>query len=227
ADKHGIHLLTNYETTWYATNHKAYEILNKDKSLGDLRKVVAHAGHDGRWVPKGHWIADPVQSGGGAIMDFGCYGANLITWLANGKRPQSVFAVTQTIKPENYPNVDDEATIILQYPKMQGIIQASWNWPFSRKDIEVYGKTGYVFSDNRWEMRIRKAGEDKAGKKVLAERKPPYGDAFSFFAAVVKEEIEMLPYDLSSLENNMITMEILDAAIRSAKSGKVIYLNRK
>jgi len=141
AEKYKIHLLTNYETTWYASNHKMYEMVHNN-AIGDLRKIVVHDGHKGP-VEIGinqeflDWLTDPHTNGGGAITDFGCYGANLITWLNKGERPLSVVAVTQTLKPEIYPKVDDEATIILQYPKMQGIIQASWNWPIARKDMEV------------------------------------------------------------------------------------------
>jgi len=54
------------------------------------------------------------------------------------ERPQSVSAVLQQFKPDVYPNVDDEATIVLAYPCTQVIIQASWNWPINRKDIEIY-----------------------------------------------------------------------------------------
>ena len=227
ADKHKIFLLTNYETTWYATNHKAYDIVHKDSAIGDLRKVVIHDGHKG---PKEigvnkeflDWLTDPVQNGGGAITDFGCYGANLITWLTKGEKPQSVTAVTQQIKPAIYPLVDDEATIILQYPKMQGIIQASWNWPFNRKDMELYGATGTVITDNRSDMRIRLEDDKSERKDVIKERASPYDDPFALFAAVVKGEITLPAYDLSSLENNMIVMEILEAAKKSAKTGKAV-----
>lgn len=229
ADKYGIVLLTNYETTWYATNHKAYQILNEQKAIGELRKIVVHDGHPG---PKEigvnkeflDWLTDPVLNGAGALTDFGCYGANLITWLAKGQRPQSVFAVTQQIKPKIYPKVDDEATIVVQYPSMQGIIQASWNWPFNRKDMEVYGKTGYVISDNRSDLRIRLENDKTERKEVLAERQSPFDDPFAFFAGVIRKEIVPPRYDLSSLENNMIVMEILEAAKESAKTGKIVRL---
>ncbi len=229
AKKHNIQLLTNYETTWYASNHKSHEMLHQDKALGDVRKIVVHDGHSG---PKEigvneeflEWLTDPVLNGGGAITDFGCYGANLITWLMQGERPLSVVAVTQTIKPEVYPKVDDEATIILVYPQAQGIIQASWNWPVNRKDMEVYGKTGYVFADDGSNIRYRLNERSKEKKLRLEGRPSPLDDPFAFFDAVIRGEIQPDPYDLSSLENNMIVMEILDAAIRSAKSGKAINL---
>jgi len=230
AEQHNIHLLTNYETTWYPTNHKARDMVKEDK-IGDLRKIVVHDGHEGPMeigVNKEFldWLADPILNGGGALMDFGCYGANLITWLMNGERPESVMAVTQTMKPDVYPKVDDEATIVLTYPKTQGIIQASWNWPFSRKDMEVYGKTGYIVSEDRNHMRYRLNGEDKEQKETLEERPAPYNDPFSVLAAVVRNEITLPSDNLYSVANNIVAMEILEAARESAKTGQVVRLKR-
>ncbi len=230
AKKHNIQLLTNYETTWYATNHKAFEMVQQNQ-LGKLRKVVVHDGHEG---PKEigvskeflSWLTDPKLNGGGAVIDFGCYGANLITWLANGQRPVSVFAALQQFKPDIYPNVDDEATIVLEYPGMQGIIQASWNWPIGRKDMEVYGATGYVITDNRANMRIRVKGDEAVRSEKLDERAAPYDDPFALLAAVVQRKTSLPAYDLSSLENNLIVMEILDAAKESARTGKKVMLKK-
>ena len=233
ANKHNIHLLTNYETTWYPSNHKAYELIEND-SIGDIRKVVVRDGHRG---PKKigvnkeflDWLIDPVQNGGGAITDFGCYGANLMTWLMQGKKPFSVTAVTQQQQPENNPKVDDDATIILKYDKANAIIQASWDWPIGRKDMEIYGLKGVIYADNRHDLRIRMAeGYDGFTEEQLKleERNAPYNNPFSLFAAVIKNEITLPPFDLSSLENNMIVMEILNAAIKSAKTNKTIDLKK-
>ena len=229
--KHGIHLLTNYETTWYGSNHKAYAMINEENAIGPVRKIVVHDGHSGpKEIGVGpeflEWLTDPIQNGGGAIIDFGCYGADLITWLMKGERPNSVSAVTQTIKPDIYPKVDDEATIIVTYPGAQGIIQASWNWPVGRKDMEVYGKTGYVFTIDNLKMRYRKNEKEK---EVFMEATPtqfPQDEPFAYLAAVVRGKINP-ENDLTSLSTNMIVVEILDAARKSAKEGKVIYLNKK
>jgi predicted dehydrogenase len=225
ANQHQILLLTNYETTWYGSNEMAVEAL---KRLGEIRKIVVHDGHQG---PKEigvnkeflDWLTDPQMNGGGALMDFGCYGANLITWLMNGERPLSVVAVTQQMKPDVYPKVDDEATIIVTYPKAQGIIQASWNWPYGRKDMEVYAQRGYVIAD-RTGLKS-KLGPDQPELHEAARAIPkPNHDPFSYMAAAVRGQIKVASSDLSSLENNMIVMEILDAAKRSAKEGKLILL---
>jgi predicted dehydrogenase len=34
------------------------------------------------------WLTDPDLNGGGALIDFGCYGADLMTWLMDGQTPR-------------------------------------------------------------------------------------------------------------------------------------------
>ncbi|PCJ98288.1 MAG: oxidoreductase [Flavobacteriaceae bacterium] len=231
--KHNIHLLTNYETTWYPSNHKSYELV-KSGAIGDLRKVVVRDGHKGP-IKIGvsnefmEWLGDPIQNGGGALMDFGCYGANLITWLQNGKKPNTVTAVTQQQQPENNPKVDDDATIILTYDNSNAVIQASWNWPIGRKDMEVYGLTGAIYADNRNNLRVQISdGYDdyKEESYILEERPAPLNDPFALLAAVIKNKITLEPFDLSSLENNMVVMEILEAASESAATKRTIEIKK-
>jgi scyllo-inositol 2-dehydrogenase (NADP+) len=222
-----IHVLVNYETSWYRSNHAAYDLVH-DGALGEIRKVVVHDGHKG---PKEigvqpeflAWLTDPKLNGGGALFDFGCYGADLMTWLIDGQRPQTVTAVTQQMKPQIYSRVDDEATIILAYPKAQAIVQASWNWPFDRKDMEVYGQTGYVITVKHDDVRIRRA-EDKPEEQHAAKPVPaPYDNELSYLRAVILEGAK--EDALSSLETNVMVTEILDAARRSAREGKTVRLS--
>ena len=221
-----IHVLVNYETSWYRSNHAAYDLVH-DGSLGEIRKVVVHDGHKG---PKEigvepeflSWLTDPKLNGGGALFDFGCYGADLMTWLMDGQRPQSVTAVTQQIKPEIYSRVDDEATIVLTYPKAQAIIQASWNWPIDRKDMEVYGQTGQMITIKRDDLRVHMAGQDE--QQIVARPIPaPYDDELAYFRAVILDSAK--EEGLSSLDTNVMVTEILDAARRSAKEGKTIQIS--
>ena len=44
--EHKIHVLVNYETTWYASNRAAYDEV-RDGRIGDIRRVVVHDGHEG------------------------------------------------------------------------------------------------------------------------------------------------------------------------------------
>jgi|SRR5690554_883955 len=230
AKQHQIHLLTNYETTWYASNQEAFKLLNEEAAIGEVRKVVVHDGHEGPMEIGVNqefldWLTDPVGNGGGAVIDFGCYGANLLTWLMKGERPTAVTAVLQQFKPDIYPKVDDEATIILHYPNTQGIIQASWNWPFSRKDMEVYGQTGYVIAADNLTLKSRLKGENQEKSRKLEPRPYPYDDPFSFLAAVVSGKISAPADDLSALDNNVIVVEILEAAKKSAETGRTVKMD--
>lgn len=221
-----IHVLVNYETSWYPSNHAAYDLVHTG-ALGEIRKVVVHDGHSG---PKEigvqpeflAWLTDPKLNGAGALFDFGCYGADLMTWLMDGQRPETVTAVTQQIKPQIYPRVDDEATVILTYPHAQAVIQASWNWPFDRKDMEVSGQTGYAITVKRNDLRVRRAG-DQNEQQIAAKPIPaPYDNELAYLRAVILEGAK--EDSLSSLETNVTVTEILDAARRSAASGKTIRL---
>ncbi len=232
AKQHNIFLLTNYETSWYPSTEKTYQLVH-DNFVGALRKVVVHDGHEGpKEIGVGkeflEWLIDPIQNGGGALTDFGCYGANLMTYLMKGAEPISVTAVTQQLKPAIYPLVDDEATIIVTYPSAQAIIQASWNWPFGRKDMEVYGETGYIIATTRSTMRLK--NKDSKTEQIV-ELTPTdvkvYQDPFSYFADVIRGKIKMPENGLYSLENNVTVVRILDAARESSKSGKTIMWDRQ
>jgi predicted dehydrogenase len=230
ARDNGVQVLTNYETTWYGSNRRLQEMVVRDGAIGAIRKIVVHDGHAGP-VAIGvqpeflDWLIDPERNGAGALMDFGCYGADLTTWLMKGERPLAVTAVTQQLQPKLYPRVDDEATIVLTYPAAQGIIQASWNWPFGRKDTHVYGERGYVYAvDGR---RLRARVGDAAEQESEAPSPPaPQNDPLLYLAAVVRGELRPAPGDLSALELNLVVMEILDAARESARTGRTVTLGR-
>lgn len=230
ARRGNIQVFVNYETTWYAGNREAYAIVHDRQEIGAIRKIVAHHGHRG---PKEigcsryflDWLTDPVRNGGGALNDFGCYGADLATWLLDGQRPLSVQAVTQQIKPEVYPRVEDEATIVVTYPKAQAIFQASWNWPYNRKDLEIYGQNGYVLVPGANRLRVRPTEQSPETEITPPAIPAPETDAVSYLVAVARKEI--VPTGLSSLSVNLTVVEILDAAHESARTGRRVDLPRR
>lgn len=229
AKRHGVKVLTNFETSWYASNQYVKDCYKEGK-LGRLRKVLVNDGHEGPWAMNRHfvsWLTDPVKNGGGALTDFGCYGANLMTWLMDGQRPVSVTAVTHQNRPDRYPKVEDEATIILQYPETQCVIQASWNWTFSRKDMEVYGTRGYAIAVDRTRVRARLDAKLPEITETLDPRPDPYEDPFAVFAGVIRGTLKQDANDLYELPVNVTVVEILDAARKATRSGKTIYLKSR
>jgi predicted dehydrogenase len=227
AREHHIHVLVNYETTWYASNRAAYDEAEAGR-LGAIRRVVVHDGHQGPseiGVPPEFlsWLTDPAQNGAGALYDFGCYGVNLMTWLMHGEAPLTVTAVVNHDKPQLYPNVDDDATIVLAYPHAQAVIQASWNWPFGRKDMEVYGATGYAITVGSDRLRLRHEHDAEERLTTAAPLSPPQDNSLSYLAAVLRGQIEPKS-DLTALDTNVVVMQILDAARESTRTGKTVRL---
>jgi predicted dehydrogenase len=220
-----INLLTNYETTWYPSVQSAYNTIKAD-SVGMIRKMVFHDGHQGpREIGCSEdfltWLTDPVLNGAGALNDFGCYGADMMTWMMQGQKPIAVTAVARHYKPSVYPKVEDDVTIIVEYPNATGMIEASWNWPFGIKDMEVFGAKGYIHTFDKDSVEVRINNDVKSFK---APALPSPADApVPYFTAALKTPLKFRN-DRSSLKNNMIVMLILDAAKRSIKEGKRIVL---
>lgn len=225
AKEHQTLFLTNYETTWYKSNQYLKALVD-EQAIGAITKMMVKDGHQG---PKEigcsadflRWLTDPAKNGGGALMDFGCYGANLMTWLKKGERPKAVTAITKQLKPNIYPKVDDDATILLEYEDgSTGIIQASWSWPYSVKDLQVYGAAG------QWH-----AVDDTTLLKYPIHQRPTkiqlpnnyYTNHLDYLQAVLNGNLPSAD-DLSSLSNNLIVVEILEAAKKSAAEGKRILL---
>jgi predicted dehydrogenase len=227
AARSGIPVIVNYETTWYRSHGAIWKLAKEQKALGEIRKVAAMDGHPGpREIGVGPeflgWLTDPVQNGAGALFDFGCYGANLMTWLMDNARPIAVTATTQRMKPDIYPQVDDEATIVIEYPRAQAIVQASWNWPFSRKDLEVYGQKGQAIATGGGVLRVRMVGEKADQTMPLDELPELERDSLTYLTAVARGKVK--PSGLSSLENNLVVTEVLEAARESARRGKRVVL---
>jgi predicted dehydrogenase len=228
AQDSGIPVMVNYETTWYKSHAEIWRIVKEQKAVGEIRKMMAMDGHQG---PKEinvqpeflAWLTDPVKNGAGALFDFGCYGANLMTWLMDGERPLAVTAMAQTDKPAIYPRVDDDATVVVRYAKAQGIIEGSWNWPAARKDLEVYGQTGYAIATGGDSLKVRLPGRAEAARP-LADLPAAARDSISYFTGVARGEYK--PAGLNSLENNMVVVEILDAARESVRTGRTITLTK-
>jgi predicted dehydrogenase len=229
AQKYKIQVLVNYETTWYSSNKAAYDEVQKG-SLGDIRRVVVHDGHEGpKEIGVGpeflHWLTDPALNGAGAMYDFGCYGVDLMTFLMHGETPLTVTAVVTHDKPEIYPKVEDDSTITLTYPHAQAVIMGSWNWPFARKDMEIYGAKGYAITVGPDKLRLRLPHEGEEQAITASPLEGAQQNSLSYLAAVLNGKLQPKG-DLTALDTNVIVMQILDAARESARTGKTVHLNK-
>jgi hypothetical protein len=110
------------------------------------------------------------------------------------------------------------ATIIGRFPgNGVGIIEGSWDLPRSFQDVEVFGDKGSItVSRNRLELMVGNQREESQIGALPANRKDPV----TYFMSHVrgKEPID----GMVSPEFNVDVMQIVEAARRSARSGKPV-----
>lgn len=218
AAEHRVLVLTNYETSWYASVREAKRLI--DAQMSPVRHMIFRHGHPG---PKEigcspeflFWLTDPESNGGGAIVDFGCYGAVLATWLMDNQRPTRITAAASTLKPLIYPNVDDDATIILSYPTATAVIQASWAWTHDNKEMDIHTEKGSIHAGKWDDLKVR--APNKPAETLKPAVKPAdLENEWVYLRSVIRGQTPVDP--LSSLETNLIAVEILDAARAQVKT---------
>ena len=226
----GIKFMVNYWNAWVAPSHELVHALKSDQ-VGPIQKIIVQYGHRG---PKeigvsqyfADWLYDPVKNGGGAIMDFGCYGAEWALWLKG--RPTRVYATAAKLKVEQHNKVDDDATIVLDYPDATTIIQASWDWPYGKGQVEVFGPKGSLIAD-RDGLFFRSSAQ-------RGSNTGPYGEPLSlsllpreasnpvsYFVRCIRDDKPI--EDPLSARLNVQVVEILDAARESVRTGRAQELH--
>jgi predicted dehydrogenase len=233
ARKYNIRVLTNYGSTWQAAQYAAKAAVDSGE-IGPVWRLHGVQGHNGPGDPKkssfAAWLADPVQNGGGAMMDFGCY---LVLWSLGLKgMPESVYATAQHMKPETFPKVEDNATIILNYKDGLAILEASWDLPpAQRLGNEIYGMKGSIVGNS-----IRKPGSpasgsgargaQQAGEPMTVTPLPP--ERSEPIAYMVDRIRNKQPIDgPSALDLNVSVQEVLEAAKMSVQTGRAVPLPLK
>ena len=233
ARKHKILVLTNYGSTWQPAQYAVKAAIDAGE-IGPVWRLHGMQGSGGPGDPKrssfAAWLADPVQNGGGALMDFGCY---LVLWSVGLKgMPESVYATVQHVKPETFPKVDDNATIVLNYKDGVAILEASWDFPpAQRLGNEIYGMKGSIVGSS-----IRRPGSPapaggggrgaQQGDPLTITPLPP--ERSEPIAYMVDRIRNKQPLDgPSALDLHVSVQEVLEAAKMSIKTGLAIPLPLK
>ena len=228
AKRHNILVMTNYGSTWQAGNYAVKAAVDSGL-IGPVWRLRGMQGHGGPGDPKTSpfvaWLADPVQNGGGALIDFGCYLVNWSLWLKG--RPESVYAAVHHLKPQLFPKVEDNALILLKYRDGIAILEASWDLPpAQRLGNEVYGTTGSIVGTT-----LRNAGQSAGGGGRVGQQGEPLAvtplppERAEPIAYMVDRLSKRQPLDgPSALDLNVDVQEVLEAAKLSAATGREIRL---
>lgn len=230
SEENHVPVLTNYETTWYRSGAEAARILASGQ-IGEPRRLVFRDGHEG---PKEigvdpeflSLLTDPAQNGAGALFDFGCYGADITTVLMHGALPQTVTAVTSTNKPAIYAHVDDESTVVLQYLGAISMLEGSWNWPFSIKDMQIFGSTGLVQTvsgGHQDGLLVRLPKTREAQPQTAPALSNTDDDSLHYLVHVLQTHSNPTG-DATALDTNVKVVQILAAARESARTHRTVTL---
>lgn len=227
AQKHHILLMVNYVNNWFPSTQELYKEVRAGK-IGPIDKIIVQFGHQGPLeigVSKefAAWLYDPAKNGGGALMDFGCYGADLTLWLKG--RPQRVFARALTLKTIQHNAVEDDAVILLEYPNTTAVIEPSWDWPYTMERIEVFGRKGsflglpegllYRSFNSRTSLE-RPEGQPVTSPSLPLEQSNP----IAYYVNHIQSHTPV--GGLLSGKLNVEVNEVLDAARQSIRTGQAV-----
>jgi predicted dehydrogenase len=224
--QYNIRVMTNYQMAWWPANYVAKAAVDYGDigTIYRLRGVVGHGGPSSQGVRNKYffdWLTDPVKNGAGALMDFGCYNALWSLWYLG--MPQTVYASVQHLRPDVFPKVEDNATLVLSYPNAVGVFEGSWNLPRSLQDLEVFGrpdpgkKPGSVYMAHAGVQLIQ--GRDK--KELTLDPLP--ADQAEPVAYMVSRMKENKPIEgMTAMDINVDVIHIIDLAKESVKTGKAV-----
>ncbi len=226
--KYKINVLTNYSSTWQASNYAVKAAVDAG-AIGPVYRLRAVVGHGGPGDPKTSpfvaWLADPVKNGGGALVDFGCYSMLWSVWMKG--MPESVYASVLHMKPQMFPKVEDNATIILNYKDGVAIFEGSWDLPpRPNAGNEIFGRTGSIVMGRPIELRKAGARGQQQPEQIKVDPLPP--ERANAIAYMVNRISTKQPLEgMTSLDINLQVQEVLEAAKISVKTGQAVRLPLK
>jgi len=231
AAKYSIRIMTNYQMAWWPTNYTAKNAANHGEigTVYRLRGIVGHGGPGSNGVRNKYffdWLTDPEKNGAGALMDFGCYNALWSVWYLG--MPQTVYATAQHLRPERFPKVEDNATLVFNYPHASAVFEASWDLPRGFQDLEVFGKSSEEQPPGS--LYMTQAGvEMRKGKDTKQLTITPLSEDESEPVAYMVSRIKAdKPIEgLTAIGINVDVIHLIDLAKESIRTGRAVAVGEK
>jgi predicted dehydrogenase len=232
-------LLVNWPLTWSAQSRKVKELIDNG-AIGKLLEIRWRAGHTG---PLGQGAAHAgvsqtaapmsgaergatwwhqTAAGGGAMLDFCCYGAMVARWYI-GEQASAAMGMKANLDSQ-WGDADDNAAMLVRFPKAMALFEGSWTTLDHGVSVGpiVMGTTGTLVMDGSDTVRLARGhGQDEVYEcpPLPANR----ADVASEFVHHL-ETGEPLHQTLEMMFN-LEAMAILDAGVRSAASGRLEAVN--
>jgi predicted dehydrogenase len=224
----GIKLMVNYGNAWTEPTQEALRQI-EEGVIGQIQKMIVQFGHQGpREIGTSKyfadWLYDPAKNGAGALMDFGCYGADWAMTLKG--RPQRVYAASLKLKTDQHNAVEDDATVLLEYADATAILMPSWDWPYGKGQVETVGSKGsfLVRGDGLLFQPAQRATSQEfpEGKMVTHPAPPEKRNGVAYFLYCIRNNKSI--EGLVSPAINVGVNEIIDAAKESIRTGRAVTM---
>ncbi len=144
--------------------------------------------------------------------------------------PTSVYATAEHLRPERFPKVEDNATLVFNYPKASALFEASWDLPRGFQDLEVFGLSSDAPGEDKrpGSLYMTQAGvEWRKGKETKELAVTPLADEASEPIAYMVSRIEAdKPIEgLTAIDINVDVIHLIDLAKESIKTGQAVPVN--
>ncbi|MCC9077217.1 Gfo/Idh/MocA family oxidoreductase [Litorilinea aerophila] len=223
----GVKLMVNWPFAWWPQLQKALEMA-RSGAIGQVFSTKYRSAHAG---PKElgctpyfyNWLHDADLNGAGALMDYCCYGAALARTVLG--QPSRVTGVVGHLL-KDYVTVDDNAVIVMQWPRAIAITEASWTQigHLTSYVAVLYGSEGTLVVEPRNGGRLLLADrEHEDGVEIEVPPSPEeLRNATAYFLHCIRHDRPI--EGLCSPEVSRDAQEILEAGLLSASSGEAVSL---
>lgn len=234
----GTTLVVNWPSTWSPAIRQAQASV-AEGVIGRVLEITWRGGHTGPLGPgSGHeGVEDPAArlsgpvrgatwwhqtaAGGGAMLDYCCYGCCVSRWLI-GEQATAALGLKANLASQ-WGDAEDNAVMLARFPKALGLFEGSWSTldHGGRKGMVVYGTTGTLIPDDlagKPVVRIERGGDRT--EHIPAEPLPQGRHTLAHEVFGHLEGRHALHPTLE-MAFNLDVMAILDAGLRSSRSGKL------
>jgi predicted dehydrogenase len=231
---YNVKLMVNWPTTWAASIRKAKELVENGE-IGDIWQIkwrnlpsLGPLSHDEQEISDLEkslewWYQS--KAGGGALLDYCCYGANLSRWFFKEKAI-GAFGLKANFT-SHFGEVEDNAVIVARFPRGMAILEASWstiNNGGKEEGLKIFGTKGTITIIDRNTLYVYKKYASSEPDKIYDNLSLPEDDNTPAKHFINHLEKNIPLHSTLDPEINLDAMAILDAGIRSSKSGKMEFV---
>ncbi len=227
-DESDKRLMVNWPIAWWPQLNHAIAMAQAG-DIGEVWQVRYRAAHQG---PKEmgaseyfcDWLYDPNRNGGGALLDYCCYGAILSRVLLG--RPHGITAVAGNLVKRDL-DAEDNAVMLMQYPQAMGIAEASWTQigKLTSYNTVIYGSEGTLFVEPEEGRLLHATDKHPSGEEVTVPAPyPQFLNPTTHFLWGIESGEDFHP--LCQPANCRDAQEILEAGTEAAAKGARVDLPR-